>query len=126
MSLECSECEHDIRGGHAEDCSRRERDPDVQLKVDLVMETMNELTREKVHMAVVHAYMHVAGNATRSAINTIYAELEARGEPTEVCGSLAGIWNAFAQAIMPFHLEVPCDHEEHPDGNPFSEDHSPD
>lgn len=25
MSLECSECEHDLRGGHAEDCSRRQR-----------------------------------------------------------------------------------------------------
>jgi hypothetical protein len=22
MSLECSECEHDLRGGHAETCSR--------------------------------------------------------------------------------------------------------
>ena len=102
-----------------------EPDADTRLKVELVMSTIDEMSREKVNMAVVHAYMHVAGNATRSAINTIYAELEARGEPTEVCGHLAGIWNAFAQAIMPFHLEVPCDHEEPPNGDTFGEDHSP-
>jgi len=96
---------------------------DVRLKVELVMANIDEIAREKVNMAVVHAYMHIAGNATRSAINTIYGELEAQGQPTDVCASLAGIWNAFASAMMPFHLEVPCDHEEPPNGDPLGEDH---
>jgi hypothetical protein len=25
MSLECGECEHDLRGGHADDCSRAQK-----------------------------------------------------------------------------------------------------
>ncbi len=103
-----------------------DEDPDTELRVDMVMATIDEIARDKSNMAAIHAYMHIAGNATRAAINTIYGELEARGEPTEVCGSLAGIWNAFASAMMPFHLEVPCDHKEPPDGDTLGEDHSHD
>jgi ABC-type histidine transport system ATPase subunit len=100
-----------------------DEDPDARMKADLVMETMNEIAREKTSMAVVHAYMHMASHAIHTAINTIYAELEAEGEPTEVCGVLSGYWNEFARAMMHFHLEVPCNHEEPPNGDTLGQDH---
>lgn len=103
-----------------------EEDPDVRMKADLVMETLNEIAREKTSMAVVHAYMHVAGNAAHAAINTVFGELMAEGESTEVCGVLAGYWNQFAKAMMHFHLEQPCNHEETSDGDPLGKDHSHD
>jgi len=88
-----------------------EPDENVRLHAELAWETINELAREQTAMGVVHAYMHVAGQAVEAALNTIDNELVAEGSPNDAASVLAYYWNEFARAIMPFHLAQPCEHD---------------